>query len=144
MNFTILIGRLGADPDIRYIVNEGKEPFCTARFSLAITAKSRGEKITEWYSIRSNGVRASFAEKYFKKGMRVAVHGHLAHERFTTKDGVDVDNVIVMADSLEFADGPRQALQDPDQPQKTYSGSGYRSQVSGVSIPELYDGPPDR
>ena len=144
MNFTILIGRLGADPDIRYIENEGKDPFCVARFSLAVTAKSRGESITEWYTIHANGPRAEFAEKYFKRGMRVAVHGHLAHDRFTTKDGTDVDNVIVRADSLEFADGPRQVPQDPDQPRKTYSGSGYRSQVSGVSIPELYEGPPAR
>ncbi len=84
-----LIGRLGADPEVKNFDNNRK----MARMNIATTEvyynqkKERVEN-TEWHNIVLWGVSANRAEEYLTKGMEVMVEGRLTHRQYTDKDGV--------------------------------------------------------
>ena len=77
MNSVALMGRLTADPVVRYTT--GATQMAVARYSLAVDRRksSNGERETDFINIVAFGKAGEFAEKYFRKGMRVAVHGRI-------------------------------------------------------------------
>jgi len=93
LNKVLLIGRLGADPEIKQMVN-GKS---VARFSLATSNtwkdKNTGEKKekTEWHRIVIfNEGLVKVVQQYVKKGAQVYVEGQLTTRKWKDeKAGVD-------------------------------------------------------
>ena len=92
INKVILLGRLGADPEIR-VSQDGKK---IARFSLATSEswkdKSTNEKKekTEWHKIVifSSGL-AEISEKYLKKGSLIYIEGQVSTRKYTDQSGVE-------------------------------------------------------
>ena len=92
INKVILLGRLGADPEIR-VSQDGKK---IARFSLATSEswkdKSTNEKKekTEWHKIVifSSGL-AEISEKYLKKGSLIYIEGQITTRKYTDQSGVE-------------------------------------------------------
>ena len=92
VNKVILIGRLGADPDVRVSQDDNK----IVRLSVATSEnwkdKSTGERKekTEWHRvvIFSPGL-ANISEKYLKKGSRVYLEGQLQTRKFNDQAGVE-------------------------------------------------------
>lgn len=92
INKVILLGRLGADPEIR-VSQDGKK---IARFSLATSEswkdKSTNEKKekTEWHKIVifSSGL-AEISEKYLKKGSLIYIEGQISTRKYTDQSGVE-------------------------------------------------------
>ena len=90
MNKAILIGRITKDPDIRY--SQGAEPMCIARYTLAVDrrgTRKEGQQNADFISCIAFRKSAEFAEKYLRKGMKIAVAGHIqtgSHE----KDAVEI------------------------------------------------------
>ena len=92
INKVILLGRLGADPEIR-VSQDGKK---IARFSLATSEswkdKSTNEKKekTEWHKIVifSSGL-AEISEKYLKKGSLIYIEGQIITRKYTDQSGVE-------------------------------------------------------
>ena len=83
-----LIGNLGMDPEVKEL-ESGKK---FARLSIATSesyTNSNGEKVknTEWHNIVAWGPKATFAEKYLKKGTEVAIEGKLTHRSFDDSKG---------------------------------------------------------
>lgn len=79
MNKVLLMGNVGADPQLRYVE---KRP--VASFSLATNEPARrtasGVEIpqrTEWHNIVMTDEAAEFAEKYIRKGTRMLIEGTL-------------------------------------------------------------------
>ena len=77
MNKVILLGNVGADPQLRYV-----ERRPVASFSLATNEPARrtesGAEIserTEWHNIVMTDAAAEFAEKYIRKGTRMLIEG---------------------------------------------------------------------
>jgi len=93
LNKVLLIGRLGADPEIKQMVN-GKS---VARLSLATSNtwkdKSTGEKKekTEWHRIVIfNEGLVNVVQQYVKKGAQVYIEGQLTTRKWKDeKSGVD-------------------------------------------------------
>jgi single-strand DNA-binding protein len=84
-----LIGNLGNNPEVKALESGRK----LAKFSLATseTYKTKaGDKVkeTQWYNLVVIGKIASVAEKYLKKGSRVAIEGKLTNRNYTDKNGV--------------------------------------------------------
>ena len=75
MNRVILIGRLTKDPDVRYTSNQ--DATAVARYTLACDRayKKKGEQTADFINCVSFGKNAEFAEKYLKKGMKIAIEG---------------------------------------------------------------------
>ena len=83
-----LIGNLGFDPEVKEL-ESGKK---FARISLATSESyknNNGEQVknTEWHNLVAWGPKASFAEKYLKKGNEVAIEGKLSHRSYDDDKG---------------------------------------------------------
>lgn len=88
VNKTILVGRLGRDPETRY-TGGGQ---AVANFSIATdeTYKDRnGErhKRTEWHKILLWGKQAEIAQQFLKKGSLIYVEGKIQSREWKDKEG---------------------------------------------------------
>lgn len=106
MNVVVLMGRLTKDPDVRYS-QDGK---AIARYSLAVDRFKKGE--ADFLNCVAFGKNAEFTEKYFHRGMRVTVSGHLQTGSYTNREGQKVNTVEVIIDRQEFADGKGESKPD--------------------------------
>ena len=92
VNKVILVGNLGADPEVKSFSNGGR--ICNIRIATSETWNDRqsGEKRerTEWHSIviRSDGL-IGIAEKYLRKGKKIYVEGSLQTRKWQDQNGQD-------------------------------------------------------
>lgn len=99
-NKVILMGRLTRDPEIK-TANDKQ----VARYSLAVDRRfSNSEEKTDFLNIVAFGKSAEFAEKYFKKGMKVLVTGRIQTGSFVNKDGNKVNTFDIVAEDQEFCE----------------------------------------
>jgi single-strand DNA-binding protein len=106
MNKAILMGRLTRDPEVRY--SQGDSPLAIARYTLAVDRRfSRGnsdENTADFINCVAFGKAGEFAERYFRKGTKIAVTGRIQTGSYTNKDGVKVYTTEVVVDEQEFAE----------------------------------------
>lgn len=104
MNKVILLGRLCADPEIRY--SQGENNMCIARYRLAVDRKFKkdGEQSADFIQCVAFGKSAEFAEKYFRQGIKIAVTGRIQTGSYTNKDGQKVYTTEVVIEEQEFAE----------------------------------------
>jgi len=92
VNKVILIGNLGADPEIRTFQNGGK--VCNLRIATSETWKDRntGERRekTEWHSVAifQEGL-VRIAEQFLRKGSKVYIEGKLQTRKWQDQSGAD-------------------------------------------------------
>lgn len=92
VNKVILVGNLGADPEVRSFQNGGK--VCNIRIATSETWKDRtsGERKerTEWHSVAifSEGL-VGVAERFLRKGSKVYVEGQLRTRKWQDQQGQD-------------------------------------------------------
>ena len=92
VNKVILVGNLGADPEVKSFSNGGR--ICNIRIATSESWNDRqsGEKRerTEWHSIviRSEGL-IGIAEKYLRKGKKIYVEGSLQTRKWQDQNGQD-------------------------------------------------------
>lgn len=140
LNRAMLIGHLGADPEVRR-TSEGKP---IANFRIATTEKwkdrntGEGRERTEWHTIVvfSEGL-AGVVEKYLKKGSKVYIEGKLQTRKWEDQDGVTryttevvlngFDAKLVMLDSAGGGRPPAANPEDYDQGSRPSRGSGNTS-----------------
>lgn len=92
VNKVIVLGRLGADPEVRSFDNGGKIVSIRVATSERWKDKQTGEmkERTEWHSVTiKNDALAEIAEKYLSKGSNVYLEGALQTRKWTAKDGSD-------------------------------------------------------
>lgn len=103
MNKVILMGRLVADPEVRY----GNNNMAVARYRLAVDRrfnKEGAEQTADFIGIVAFGKSAEFAEKYLHKATKVVVTGRIQTGSYTDKDGRTVYTTDVVAEDQEFAE----------------------------------------
>ena len=105
MNKVILIGRLTADPDIRYTNGNN----AVARYTLAVDRrfKKDGEQSADFISCITFNKAAEFAEKYLHKGSKIIVSGRIQTGSYTNKEGRKVYTTDVIVADQEFAESKR-------------------------------------
>ena len=120
MNRVILMGRLTRNPEIKY---GGKDnDMAVARYTLAINRryKKDGEQEADFISCVVFGKGAEFAQKYLRKGMKVAVLGRISTGSYKDKDGKTVYTTDVIVEEHEFAQNKDSgAGADSSEPPKT-------------------------
>lgn len=104
MNKVILMGRLTRDPDVRY--SQGEKPLAVARYTLAVNRnmKRGAEEKTDFINCVAFGVAGEFAEKYFRKGLKIVITGRIQTGNYTNKDGRTVYTTDVIVKEQEFAE----------------------------------------
>ena len=90
VNKVILIGRLGRDPETRYMPNGD----AITNFSLATDEQWRdrnGERQTrtEWHNVSLYGKLGEIANQYLRKGSQVFIEGKIQSRKYTDKDGIE-------------------------------------------------------
>lgn len=103
VNKVILIGNVGADPDVRYL--DGG--VAVTRFSLATTEiynNKNGERVsqTEWHNIVLWRNLAQVAEKYVKKGMTLYIEGRLRTRTWDDQNGNKRYTTEIYGDTMQM------------------------------------------
>lgn len=119
MNKYICIGRLTKDPDIKY--SQGDKQTCIARYTLAVDRrfKQEGQPEADFISCVAFGKQGEFAEKYLKKGIKIAIVGELRTGSYINKDGQKVYTTDVVVNEHEFCES-KKADQEEPQPSEGY------------------------
>ena len=105
MNKVVLMGRLTRDPEVRY--SQGENSTAIARYTLAVDRRfnrNNDEQTADFINCVAFGKAGEFAEKYFHKGIKVAVVGRIQTGSYTNKDGVKVYTTDVVVEEQEFAE----------------------------------------
>ena len=110
MNRIILMGRLTAEPDLKYSSKDAS--MAIVRYSLAVdrkfAKKEDGSKATDFIRCVAFGNAAVFASKYFHKGQKVLVSGRIQTGSYTNKDGQKVYTTDVILEDQEFAESKKE------------------------------------
>ena len=104
MNKVIEIGRLVRDPEIRY--SQGASSTCIARYTLAVDRKFKqeGQPNADFINCIAFGKLGEFAEKYLRKGIKIAVTGRIQTGSYKNKDGNTVYTTDVIVEEQEFCE----------------------------------------
>ena len=134
MNKVILMGRLTRDPEVRY--SQGENAKAVARYSLAVNRrfKREGDPDADFINCVAFGKQAEFAEKYLKKGTKMAITGRIQTGSYTNKDGVRVYTTDIVVEEQEFAESKAASDRNSsDFAANNSYGGGY--QQSGRPVP---------
>ena len=130
MNKTILMGRLTRDPEVRY--SQGAESIAIARYSLAVDRVRKdadGNSQADFISCVALGKNGEFAEKYLRKGMKVAIEGRIQTGSYIKKDGNTVYTTDIVVEEHDFCESKNQSGSSNMQPEN----NGF------INIPEGID-----
>ncbi len=136
MNKVILIGRLTRDPEVRY--SQGENATAIARYSLAVDRryKKEGEQTADFINCVAFGHSAEFAEKYLKKGTKIAIVGRIQTGSYTNREGQKVYTTDVVVEEQEFAESKGNGgTQNEDKP----SPYGEADENGFMNIPDGID-----
>ncbi len=103
INKVILVGNVGADPDIRYL--EGGVAVANLSLATSESYKNKnGEKVTqtEWHNIVLWRGLAEVAEKYVKKGMQLYIEGRIRTRSWEDKEGSKRYTTEIFADNMQM------------------------------------------
>ena len=103
LNKVTLIGRMGRDPELRYMPNG--EAVCN--FSLATSESWKdqsGQRVerTEWHNIIMYRKLAEIAGQYLKKGGQVYIEGRIQSRKYTGRDGVERTACEIIASEMKM------------------------------------------
>ena len=87
MNKVILMGRLTRDPEIRY--SQGEQSTAVARYTIAVDRRFRrdgDQQTADFINCVAFGRQGEFAEKYFRKGIKIAITGRIQTGSYTNKE----------------------------------------------------------
>lgn len=133
VNKVILLGNLGADPEVKVISTGAKTARLRIATSETYTNKS-GEKITnvEWHTVNVWRGQADVAEKYLSKGKPVYIEGRLRTRSYDDKDGNTKYITEIEADVLTLIGGKGGNDGDSNSDSSSNASSG-SSNTSGSS-----------
>lgn len=107
INKVIIVGNLGADPEIRHTGGGTTVTNIRVATSETWTDKQSGEKQerTEWHRIVLFGRLAEIAGEYLKKGRQVYIEGSLRTDKYTDKDGIERYTTDIVANEMQMLGG---------------------------------------
>ncbi len=120
VNKAILIGNLGADPELRY--TPGGQ--AVASFRIATTEKFKNkegeqQERTDWHNIVCWRRTAEIANEYLKKGSPVYIEGRIQYRSYDDKDGIKRYRTDIVAHRLQLLGSRGQAERAAPEPPET-------------------------
>lgn len=112
MNKVILMGRLTADPEVRYTTDQK----AVGTYTLAVdrrVARNNGEKTADFIRCVCWEKKAEFAEKYLRKGTKIVITGRIQTGSYKDKDGRTVYTTDVVVEDQEFAESKKAEGEQP-------------------------------
>lgn len=139
VNKVILIGNVGADPEVRYL--EGGT--AVANLRLATTERYRnknGENIdqTEWHNIVLWRGLAEIVEKYVHKGMRLYIEGRIRTRSWDDQNGNKRYTTEIWADNMQMLSYKQEGDNTGNAP-RTFNAPAPSAPATGTPAPEAPD-----
>ena len=142
VNKVILIGRMGADPEVRYF----QDGNAICNFSLATSEKWKDKQTgerkerTEWHRVSILGKLAEIAGQYLRKGSNVYIEGKL-QTREWEKDGIkrySTEIVVDMKGVMQMLDGKQDGQQGEYQQQQARQQTRQQAQQQAQQQPDEF------
>lgn len=116
INKVILIGNLGADPEVRHTAGGSAVTNLSLATSESWRDKQSGEmnEKTEWHRVVMFSKLAEIAGEYLRKGSKVYVEGRLQTRKWQDRDGNDRYTTEIVANEMQMLDsrGGSEPLED--------------------------------
>ncbi len=131
LNKAIIIGRLGAEPELRHTA----DGIAVATFNVA-TSETRKDKNgnkqekTEWHRIVAWRRLAEISGEYLKKGKLVYIEGKIQSREYEGRDGVKRKTFEIVADNMKM-------LGAPGAGEERRGAPGVQGQIEDDFIPEI-------
>lgn len=132
VNKVIIIGTLGADPEVKQFSNGGSITNISVATSEQWTDKQSGEKkeATEWHRISLSNRLGEIAAQYLRKGSKVFIEGKISTRKYQAADGTDRYATEIKAFSMQMLDSANGGQQQNNQ--------GYQQPSSNQQAPNPY------
>ena len=146
INKVILVGNVGADPEVRTTESGVK----VARVRLATTERiynrqtNENTELTEWHTITLWRGLADVVDRYVRKGSQLYIEGRLRTREWTDKDNIKRYTTEIMADEMKLlgrrsdnqqAGAPTAGQQSYSQPQGGYQQPSYQQPAPSYQQP---------
>ena len=107
VNKVILVGNLGADPEMRYMPSGSAVANITVATSESWKDKQTGQaqERTEWHKVVLFNRLAEICGEYLKKGAKVYLEGSLRTRKWQDKNGQDRYTTEIVASEMQMLDG---------------------------------------
>lgn len=144
INKVILIGNLGADPEVRYMTNG--DAVTNVRIATSETWKDKQtgdpREVTEWHRVVFFRRLAEIAGEYLRKGSKVYIEGSLKTRKWQGQDGQDRYSTEIIANEMQMLDSKSGGTTGMDgAPARNFAPSPGQAPASGPSKSSP-DGPP--
>ena len=130
LNKVILVGRLGANPEIRFFSNGD----AVCNFNIATSSKWRDKdtgalrEVTEWHRVVLYRHLAETAAEFLKKGSLVCVEGRLRSRNWTDREGQNRLTLEVEVRRMQMLGSGRMGVQVSEQVQDADAGLALASE----------------
>ena len=136
INKAILVGRLGADPEVRYTPDGAM----VTNFRIATDEQwkdKNGEKVqrTEWHKIVTFGKLAEICGKYLVKGKLVYLEGRIQTRAWDDKEGTKRYTTEIVASNMQMLDSKGQRSADASPGESLHSQSGADAPLPEDDVP---------
>ncbi len=123
INKVILIGNLGADPEVRYTPSGAAvTSFNIATNESWTNKEGKKEERTEWHKIVAWNKLAELCGEYLSKGRPVYVEGRLQTREWNDKEGIKRYTTEIVAQTIQFLGSPGERSSKPSAARATGTG----------------------
>ena len=142
LNKVILIGRLGRDPEVRYMPNGD----AVCNFSVATSESwndrnsGQRQERTEWHNITMYRRLAEIAGQYLRKGSQVYLEGKIQSRKYTDKQGMERTAYDIICNEMRMLDTRNNQSQSApiDDVNASYAAQNYQSNNAYQSVPQAH------
>ena len=149
INKVILVGNVGADPEVRYMPNGNAVASLSIATSETWKDKQTGEKQdrTEWHRAVLYNRLGEIAGEYVRKGGKIYVEGSLRTRKWQDQQGVERYTTEIIVSDMQLLDGrgatssdaAPQASQNRYQPKDRPQANAQQAAPSAISEPEGFE-----
>ncbi len=124
VNKVILLGRLGADPEVRYTSSgTAVTNFRMATSTMFTNKEGQKEEKTDWHRVVAFGRLGEICGEYLAKGKQVYIEGRLQTRDWEDKDGNKRWITEVIAQSMQLLGAPGERGSSPSEPPPIEEGA---------------------
>jgi len=140
VNKVILVGRLGADPEVRTL--EGGTKVASIRLATTERYKDKNgnqQESTEWHNVVLWRGLADITEKYLKKGDQLYVEGRIKTRKWTDQNGQDRYTTDIVANEMTMLGGSGGTSSGGGQSQSSTPQQNQVNEPQGSSLDDIDD-----
>ena len=137
MNKVVLIGRMIADPELRFAAGSG---MAISRFRVAVNRRKK-EDGADFINCVSFGKTAETIAQYFTKGRQIAVTGNIRTGSYDAQDGTKRYTTDVAVESFEFIGSNGQANNQGNTQENTSFDGGWDLESDFTPVDDMGDMP---